>query len=448
MHDDWLILLDARVPRYTSYPTAPHFHAGIGAARYAEWLAQITLEQPISLYIHVPFCHQLCWYCGCNTSVTKSEEPVTDYVSALIADIAQTCAMLPGRPRIGHMHFGGGSPNRLTCEQFERIMRSLHMHFDFEADAELAIEIDPRFISDEQILTYAKAGLNRASIGVQDFDAKVQMAIHRLQPFSQVKSVVDKLRAAGIHAINFDLIYGLPLQSEASILNTVKKTLSLAPSRIALFGYAHVPWMKKQQKALERFPMPDQRQRARLASLARSRLEDGYQSIGIDHFARPDDSLALAQKAGQLRRNFQGYTTDQAETLLAFGPSSISRLPQGFIQAQSDTALWMKQVQDGALTAARGIALSGEDKLRGQIIEHLMCDLGVDIAQIAERHNVDPVQFLPALAGTKPYLDHGMATVSGWQLTINPDWRVAARSIAALFDDYLEIGTKRHSAAD
>ena len=447
MHDDWLTLLDARVPRYTSYPTAPHFHAGIGAVRYSEWLTQAKLDQPISLYIHVPFCHQLCWYCGCNTSVTKSEEPVTQYVSALIADIERTCALLPARPRIGHMHFGGGSPNRLASGQFERIMTTLHAHFDFEPNAELAIEIDPRFIHDEQIQSYVKAGINRASIGVQDFDAKVQMAIHRIQPFSQVKSVVDKLRAAGIAAINFDLIYGLPLQSEASILNTVKKTLSLAPSRIALFGYAHVPWMKKQQKALERFPMPDQRQRARLASLARSRLEDVYKPIGIDHFAKPGDTLEFAQKSMQLRRNFQGYTTDQADTLLAFGPSSISKLPQGFIQAQSDSTLWMKQVLAGELTTARGIAMSEDDKLRGDIIEHLMCALSVDIEHIAKLHKADPAQFLPALEGAKPYLDHGMATLSGWQLNINPDWRVAARSIAALFDAYLDSGEKRHSAA-
>ena len=447
MYDDWLTLLDARVPRYTSYPTAPHFHAGIGQTHYAEWLTSAALDQPISLYIHVPFCHQLCWYCGCNTSVTKSEEPVTRYVSALIADIERTRALLSARPRIGHMHFGGGSPNRLASDQFERIMSTLHRHFDFEPDAELAIEIDPRFICNEQIQSYIKAGINRASIGVQDFDVKVQMAIHRLQPFSQVKTVVGKLRDAGIDAINFDLIYGLPLQSEASILNTVKKTLSLAPNRIALFGYAHVPWMKKQQKALEHFPMPDQRQRARLAALARSRLEDVYQPIGIDHFARPGDALDFAQKSMQLRRNFQGYTTDQADTLLAFGPSSISKLPQGFIQAQSDSALWMKQVFAGELTTARGIAMSDDDKLRSHIIEQLMCSLCVDVEQIAKLHNADPTQFLPALQGAQPYLGHGMATLSGWQLRINPDWRVAARSIAALFDAYLNSSEKRHSAA-
>jgi oxygen-independent coproporphyrinogen-3 oxidase len=447
MHDDWLTLLDARVPRYTSYPTAPHFHAGIGAARYRDWLVRAELDRPLSLYIHVPFCHQLCWYCGCNTSVTKSEEPVTRYVDALITDLETTCALLPARPRVGHLHFGGGSPNRLTVAQFEQIITKIKTRFDFEPDAELAIEIDPRFVSDEQIQNYVKAGINRVSIGVQDFDAKVQMAIHRLQPYAQVKTVVERLRAAGIEAINFDLIYGLPLQSEASILNTVKKTLSLAPSRIALFGYAHVPWMKKQQKALDRFPMPDQRQRARLASLARSRLEDAYRPIGIDHFARAGDSLDLAQQSGSLRRNFQGYTTDQADTLLAFGPSSISRLPQGFIQAQSDTQIWMKQVRAGTLPVARGIAMSMDDKLRSQIIEYLMCGLSVDVDAVSRQYDADPAQFLPALQAVQPFLDHGMAVLSGWQLTIKPEWRVAARSIAALFDAYLDHGKVRHSAA-
>jgi len=447
MHDDWLTVLDARVPRYTSYPTAPHFHGGIGATCLSEWLTKAALDKPISLYIHVPFCHHLCWYCGCNTSVTKSDEPITRFVTALMADIDRTCALLPQRPRIGHLHFGGGSPNRLSSAQFERIMERIHAHFDIEPDAELAIEIDPRFVEDEQILTYAKAGINRASIGVQDFDAKVQMAIHRIQPFRQVRNVVDKLRAAGISAINFDLIYGLPQQSEASILNTVKKTLSLAPDRIALFGYAHVPWMKKQQKALERFPMPDQRQRARLASLARSRLEDVYQPIGIDHFAVKGDGLETAMRSMTLRRNFQGYTTDQAETLLAFGPSSISKLPQGFVQAQSDTALWMQEVMSGRLTAMRGLALSDDDRLSGEIIERLMCALSVDLEAIANQHKIDPAQFLPALEAAQPFLRHGMASLSGWRLCINPDWRVAARSIAALFDAYLEGGEKRHSAA-
>ena len=447
MHDDWLTLLDARVPRYTSYPTAPHFHGGIGAARLSDWLSKAKLDRPISLYIHVPFCHHLCWYCGCNTSVTKSDEPITRYVAALLADMERTCALLPKRPRIGHLHFGGGSPNRLTSAQFEQIMQKVHAHFDIEPDAELAIEIDPRFVDDEQIRTYARAGINRASIGVQDFDAKVQMAIHRIQPFAQVRDVVDRLRAAGIAALNFDLIYGLPQQSEASILNTVKKTLSLRPNRIALFGYAHVPWMKKQQKALERFPLPDQRQRARLASLARSRLEDVYEPIGIDHFALKGDSLDQAMRAMTLRRNFQGYTTDQADTLLAFGPSSISKLPQGFVQAQSDTALWMQEVQSGRLTTMRGLALSDDDKMRGQIIEQLMCALSVDLEAIARQHNSHPAQFLPALEAAEPFLSHGMASLSGFTLRINPDWRVAARSIAALFDAYLEGGAQRHSAA-
>ena len=369
------------------------------------------------------------------------------YVAAMIANIETTCALLPARPRIGHIHFGGGSPNRLTVAQFELIMATVRARFDFEPDAELAVEIDPRFISDEQIRSYVKAGINRVSIGVQDFDAKVQMAIHRLQPFAQVKSVVERLRAAGIEAINFDLIYGLPLQSEASILNTVKKTLSLAPSRIALFGYAHVPWMKKQQKALERFPMPDQRQRARLASLARSRLEDAYRPIGIDHFARAGDSLEQAEQSRSLRRNFQGYTTDQADTLLAFGPSSISRLPQGFVQAHTDTQIWMKQVRAGELPAARGIALSEDDKLRSHIIEALMCNLAVDVEAAAHLYHADPTQFLPALQALNPYLDHGMAVLSGWHLTIHPQWRVAARSIAALFDAYLQSGEQRHSVA-
>ena len=447
MKQSWLSHLDARVPRYTSYPTAPHFHAGINGPVFDQWLEEADLTKPVSLYVHVPFCIKLCWYCGCNTEIVKTDQPVKDYLELLLKEIDRTASKLPGRAKVSHLHYGGGSPNMLSAEAFHRLMDSLEQRFDFLSDAERAIELDPRGLHKDRVAAYAARGFSRASIGVQDLDPDVQKAIHRIQPLSLVTRTVEWLRAAGIHAINFDLLYGLPCQTVETIEKTVASSLALDPARVALFGYAHVPWMKKYQKALERYTLPGQSERAVLASAARAALELQYEPIGLDHFARSDDPMAIAAKIGTLKRNFQGYTTDVADTLIAFGPSAISELPQGYAQNEPDLQKWGALAETSQSSVHRGIAITDDDRLRRAIIERLMCDLSVDVEAIAKRFDVDAAIFLDAFDHLKPYEAEGMITINGWRVTIDPDARIAIRTIASAFDTWLERGAARHSAA-
>ena len=447
MDHSWLTLLDARVPRYTSYPTAPHFHPRIGSAIFENWLKDIDPQKPISLYVHVPFCHQLCWYCGCNTHIVKGERPVELFLKNVLKEIALVQRYLPGRPKVSHLHFGGGSPNRLTADQFDQIMLQLHQTFELIEGAEIALEIDPRHLDHLQTEAYARWGVNRASLGVQDFDPEVQKAMNRIQPFDMVAGAVDLLRKAGITAINFDLLYGLPLQTIDSIHATIEQTALLSPDRVALFGYAHVPWIKKQQKTLERFGLPSVQQRAELAFYARSELEKHYEPIGIDHFAKADDSLAVAARKKQLHRNFQGYTIDEAQTLIAFGPSGISSTPQGFAQKEPELAAWNQCIEAGQLAIRRGIALQPSDRLRSAIIEQIMCHLGVDVEAIAREHSQTPEQLLPCFDRLASFAAQGLVTIEGWRLSIPENRRLAARSVSAAFDAYFQPEENHHSAA-
>jgi len=447
MKTSWLTHLDARVPRYTSYPTAPHFHAGVNGAIMDGWLKALDPSKSVSLYVHVPFCAKLCWYCGCNAEIVKSDAPVADYLDLLLAEMTRIAALLPHRMKVSHLHFGGGSPNMLSLSAFDRVMDTIEAKFDFLPDAERAIELDPRDLDLDRVKAYAERGIDRASIGVQDLDPEVQKAIHRIQPLATVKQAVDRLRANGINAINFDLLYGLPLQTVSTIERTVEEVLALEPARIALFGYAHVPWMKKYQKALERYTLPGQTERAALAQAARAALEAHYTPIGIDHFARSDDSMAIAAQNGTLRRNFQGYTTDQAETLIAFGPSAISETPSGYAQNEPDLATWSKQVASGQSSVHRGIVLTDEDRLRRAVIERLMCDLFVDLEAVADRFNVHPVVFLLALDRLEDFAEDGMVEIDGWQIRVPDDARIAVRSIASAFDEWLKADGTRHAAA-
>jgi oxygen-independent coproporphyrinogen-3 oxidase len=377
----------------------------------------------------------------------KSDAPVANYLDLLLSEMARTAALLPARMKVSHLHFGGGSPNMLSLPAFHKVMDAVEAKFDFLPDAERAIELDPRGLDLDRVKAYAARGIDRASIGVQDLDPEVQKAIYRIQPLATVKQAVARLWASGIHAINFDLLYGLPLQSISTIKRTVEEALALDPARIALFGYAHVPWMKKYQKALERYTLPGQMERAALAKAARTALEACYTPIGIDHFARPDDSMAIAAQNGTLRRNFQGYTTDQADTLIGFGPSAISETPQGYAQNEPDLAEWSKCAAVGQSSVHRGIALSNEDRLRRAVIERLMCDLSVDLEVVADRFNVHPVVFLLALDRLEDYAADGMVEIDGWTIRVPEEARIAVRSIASAFDEWLKTDNARHAAA-
>ena len=318
---------DRPLPRYTSYPTAPHFSAGVDGDVYRDWLGAVRADSAASLYLHIPFCRSMCWYCGCHTTVTARDAPIAQYLAALHREIDLVADALPGRVTAQHIHFGGGTPTLMKPEQFGLLMGRLRDCFDIAADAEVAIEIDPRTLDPAMIDALAEGGVTRASLGVQSFDPVVQLAINRVQSFDETKQAIEGLRAAGIAAVNFDLIYGLPHQTIKSCIETAVQALELAPDRFAVFGYAHVPQFKLHQRKIQESALSDCATRfAQSEAIAAVLVGAGYVRIGLDHFARPEDELTCAFGAGTLHRNFQGYTTDGCDTLLGFGASSIGRL--------------------------------------------------------------------------------------------------------------------------
>ena len=442
--DHLIAVYDRPVPRYTSYPTAPHFHEGVDAGVMADWLQGLAPEAPLSLYLHVPFCQQMCWYCGCNTQIVARHKPIADFADTLVAEIARIGDMLKagGHQRIvSSIHFGGGTPNSLDADEFERIMAALAHHFALEPDLDLAIELDPRTVSDEFLAAMRRVGVNRASLGVQDFDPVVQAAVNRVQPFDLVKDCVAKLRANGIRSLNLDLIYGLPFQSVSGLRRTVTQAVELAPDRIALFGYAHVPWMKPHQRLLDEASLPDAYARFRQFEAAAQALAAAdYARIGLDHFAKPGDSLRVARDNHTLKRNFQGYTVDRADALIGFGPSAISALPQGYIQNAPDHAPWARAVGEGRLAVVKGVAVTDEDRRRRAIIEQIMCYGTVDLAAF----HFDPALVMPALW---PLIEDGLVHLNGSDLTVTERGLPFQRVVAAAFDAYLAPEAKRHSRA-
>lgn len=436
------------MPRYTSYPTAPHFHAGIDQDVYRRWLAELDPAVPISLYTHIPFCDSMCWFCGCYTKIVGRYEPIAAYLATLHREIALLAAALPGRFEARHMHWGGGSPTMLRPEDWLALTDLLRHHFDVTADAEIAVELDPRDTTEAYVAALARVGVNRVSIGVQDFDPVVQKAINRDQPFAVVERVCGWLGAHGISRINLDLMYGLPHQTVERVLSMVDLAVSLAPSRIALFGYAHVPWMKTHQKMIDEAALPDAPERWRQFTAATRRLQDlGFHPVGLDHFARPDDGLSEALAAGRLHRNFQGYTTDEATTLLGIGASAIGSLPQGYVQNFAPLHDYTRAIEAGRLPTARGIALSAEDRLRRRVIEELMCGLAVDLDVITADEGSDINGLAAGLERLTPFVADGLTRIEGHRIVVTEEGRPFVRLIAAAFDAYLDRGEKRHSRA-
>lgn len=437
----------ARLPRYTSYPTAPHFHAGTDAATYGQWLAQVPLDEPLSLYFHIPFCDSLCWFCGCNTTVVRNYEPVRAYIDQMIAEIGLVARALGATRRpVAHIHWGGGSPSMLLPDDVERLTRAIRDAFSVAPDAEFAVEIDPRGFTAAQARTLAAAGVNRASIGIQDFEPKVQAAINRIQSEEETARVVTWLRDAGIANINFDLVYGLPYQTAQSIARNLSAVLALAPDRLAVFGYAHVPDFKKHQALIPRESLPDVTERLHQETLIHATLlAHGFEAIGLDHYARPRDSLARAAREGRLARNFQGYTTDKSSVLLGFGTSAIGRLRQGYVQNLSHTPQYGARIAAGALATARGVALSERDRAAAQVIERLMCDLTVDLRAVRERFGFGRCHFAAALKRLAPLVARHLVAIDGEQVTVTGQHRQSARMAAAAFDDYLDTAANRHA---
>ena len=435
------------LPRYTSYPTAPHFEPGFGDTEYRAWLSAIPQLRPVSLYLHVPFCRAMCWYCGCNTSVTRREEPVDRYVDALHREIDMVADALPARLRAGFVHFGGGTPTAIGPRHFLAVMDRLRSHFSIEADAEIAIEIDPRTLEPAVVDSLAESGVNRASLGVQSFDPVVQKAINRVQTFDQTRMAMERLRAAEIPNINFDLIYGLPHQSLQSCIDTVAHAVSLRPDRLSVFGYAHVPAFKPHQRRIDTATLPGGAERhAQAQAIAGALRLAGYVQVGLDHFALPGDSLAIAAARGGLHRNFQGYTTDSCESLLAFGASAIGRLPHGFVQNATRVGDYQRFVDNGELPTTKARAFAGEDRLRGAIIERIMCDYAADVGSLCEQLGGDADELI-RLPGLQPLLADGIAVRERHRIHMPEAARPLVRVLAAAFDEYLGQGTVRHSRA-
>lgn len=434
------------VPRYTSYPTAPHFHPLVDAQVQARWLANVPVGAAVSLYLHVPFCRQMCHYCGCNTKATRREEPIARYTDLLLREIALV-ARMAGSRKVTHLHWGGGTPSALGPARLERIFGELSATFDLSELRDHAMELDPRQVNRPLVTALSAIGVNRVSLGVQDFTPRVQHAIGRVQPYDVVAHAVDLLRAAGIRRMNMDLMYGLPTQTAEDVMHSASLAASFGPQRLALFGYAHVPWFKKHQRLIDEKTLPDVAQRIRQARAAANTLREfAYQPVGIDHFAEPEDELAVAAAQGRLHRNFQGYTADDAEVLLALGPSAISRFKEGYIQNSPDLAGYVRRVSNGELAGVRGFAMSEEDRLRGRIIERIMCDLAVDLGAFAGEAGAferfaEEIERLDALTQAR------IVEMQGERVVVTEYGRPFARLVAAAFDAYLPVSGARHSIA-
>lgn len=438
MHSATLIHAERAVPRYTSYPTAPHFTADIGSDQHAAWLADLPEDATLSLYLHVPFCPALCFYCGCTTKATRRAEPVAAYAARLEREIAAVAARV-GRRAVTHIAWGGGTPSLLGPEALKRIGAFIAEAFNLDHLAEYAFELDPRETDAGVADALVAMGVDRVSLGVQDFSAHVQSAIGRVQPFGTVERAVRLLREAGIASINLDLMYGLPYQSERDVRRTARLATLLAPDRLALFGYAHVPWMRPNQKRIDEKALPGPAERLEQSEAARTvLLANGYVAIGLDHFARPEDPLARAAAEHQLKRNFQGYTADRADVLIGLGASAISRFPQGFTQNAPDVASYMRAIDAGRFAAVRGVAFTADDLTRGALIERLMCDLEVDLDA-------------PTLAEAAPRLADlaadGLLTIEGHHIAMTSVGRPFVRLAAAALDHRLQASAARHSAA-
>ena len=439
-------LFDARVPRYTSYPTAPQFSESVDSQNFRQWLGAIAPGDRISLYLHVPFCRRLCWFCACRTQGTSSETPVLAYIETLKAELAMLREALPEGVTLSRLHWGGGTPTLLPADAMRDLAKTVFDITPLSDDAEFSVEIDPNEIDDARLDALAEAGMNRASIGVQDFNPEIQAIIGREQSYEITRAAVEAIRARGVKSLNADILFGLPNQTEQRLSDSVQQLLSLSPDRVALYGYAHVPWMARRQQMIPSDTLPRPEERLALFETAQKLFSwDGYVDIGIDHFARPDDSLAIAAKNGTMRRNFQGYTDDPAQVLVGLGASSISRFPQGFAQMAPATSAWSKSVQSGEFATTRGHEFSGQDKLRARIIEALMCDFAVKTDELVQDFEADRAE-MNALFDSVAKQFEQLAVHTAEGLSIPVAGRPLTRMIAASFDAYA-MAKSGHSSA-
>ncbi len=439
-------LFDAKVPRYTSYPPANHFENDVGLRHQSDWLGQVDRYDPVSVYVHVPFCKRLCWFCACRTQGTSTMRPVAAYVEVLKQEIEAVRRSLPRGVRMGRLHLGGGTPTILTPALMGDLLDALFGAFHPAPDFEFSVEIDPTEASDELLGLLVARGMNRASIGVQDFARSVQAAIGRPQSLAQTAHVVDVLREAGLEAINFDLLYGLPHQTEDSFVETLSHVIDMGPDRLAIYGYAHVPWMSKRQVLIKAEALPNTQARFALASIAHQVLcATDYHAVGIDHFAKASDSLFRADQNGTLRRNFQGYTDDQSQTLIGLGASAISRFRQGYQQNAVATSAYQDRVGTTGLAGHKGYVMSAQDHLMSRMIEDLMCTFTLPTQGLQQAFPAQANLIRQTAVALMARFDD-VFQLSAEGLRMRPETYPLVRIIANYIDTFATVGTA-HAAA-
>lgn len=432
-------LLERPVPRYTSYPTAVEFNDLVGAADMVEALETVETETPLSLYVHIPYCQSICWYCGCNTGAANRTHRLAAYLESLESEIGRVGSLLHGRGKVRHIAFGGGSPNAIAPVDFVRLVDRLVLALNCES-ADMSVEIDPRIFSDCWAMALASCGVTRVSLGVQSFSEAIQQAIGRIQPRHMIEACMASVRRFGIENINFDLMYGLPGQSLADLEDTLQQAIDLAPSRIALFGYAHLPDLVPRQRRIDATALPGSELRFEMAALGHELLAAaGYQPIGFDHFALASDGLAKANAKGKLYRNFQGFTDDDSPVLLGFGASAISSFPQIMIQNEKNPGRYRERIASGALASVRGVKRSVDDQHRSAIIEHILCQ--------REARNIPEEIVASARTTLGPLEALGLIEWDERDLRLNSGGLPYARVVASAFDAYRQPGCTQFSNA-
>ncbi|MRR49622.1 MAG: oxygen-independent coproporphyrinogen III oxidase [Rhodocyclaceae bacterium] len=439
---------DISGPRYTSYPTADRFVEAFGAEAYKLWLGRRTVggfSRPLSLYVHIPFCNTICYYCACNKIITKDHGRSAKYIKYLGKELAMQAAALEGTHDVVQLHWGGGTPTFLSNDEMRRLMDLINTHFKLLPNGEYSIEVDPRKVDRETVKLLAELGFNRMSVGVQDFQPEVQQAVNRIQSLDETRVVMNAAREFGFKSVSVDLIYGLPKQNVISFNHTLDEVLKLSPDRLSIYNYAHLPNLAKPQRRILESELPSPDAKLQILQLAIRRLtEAGYVFIGMDHFAKPDDELSIAQRQGRLHRNFQGYSTHAEADLMAFGVSSIGKVGPTYCQNVRTLDEYYDMLDRGQLPIMRGLELSADDLLRRSIIQALMCHFELSIESIEIAHLIDfKSYFAPELESLREMEQAGLLSISDQWISVLPKGRMLVRVIAMAFDRYLRTDRER-----
>jgi len=437
-------------PRYTSYPPATKFTEAVTWEQLSEKIeSNNQTPRDLSVYFHIPFCESLCWFCGCTTVITTNHDKGKDYIDYLGREVARMAPMLNKDRRAVQLHFGGGSPTFLRPDELRRLGDIIHKHFTFSPDIEASVEVDPRRLTRDHVVALKEIGFNRASMGVQDFNPTVQQAIHRIQPREMTQQAMDWMRENGFGSINLDLIYGLPHQTPETFNETLNTVLEMKPDRLAVFSYAHVPWIKPAQKILEEKILPTPESKLEVLKLVIERLtaDDQYVYIGMDHFAKPNDELTISQREKKLQRNFQGYSTRAGSDIYAFGMSAVSQTPDVYWQNEKELPKWQAAVDAGKVPLHKAYIVSDEDKIRRETIMRTMCDLSLDFTAMSQKFNFNFEQhFAKELTTLEPFIADGLVKKTAGGLEVTNSGRLFIRNIAMCFDNTLGAANeRRHS---